>query len=197
MDSKDYYANARAGSEILAVETTIADLIYQNELTENKINAYLKWDTMSDFGGSGWSDKGRLNFPGPFYTGETDTCGTGIIAAPNNVIFDDGCLEYVMIQPRTQAEMLQLWDAGATEVFGSYYCDGNAHWTVQLVKEWWRGRNDIIERLKNPALINMNRDQEKRYTHYLMTDAEMDLRRYCFFLEHGYYPKNVSLPEVK
>ena len=29
-----------------------------------------------------WLNKHPFNFPGPFYTGESDTCGTGICQAP-------------------------------------------------------------------------------------------------------------------
>lgn len=196
MDSFDPYVNARAGLEFSVVEKTIADLIYQNGLTEDKINAYLNCDFTSDFGGSAWPEKGQLNFPGPFYTGITDTCGTGIIESPSNVVFDEWCMEYVMIQPRNKPELLQLWSSGAVEVFGGYYCDGNRHWTVQLVKEWWRRKSQMVEHLKKAELVKMNRDQEKRYIQYLMNDAEIDLRRYCFFLENGYYPENESLPEL-
>lgn len=195
-EHKDYYVNSWVYNEISELDIEIARLIYQKDLDENTINTFLNFGPDSDCGESGWSVKGELNFPGPFYTGESDTCGTGIIESPNNVIFDENCMEYVMIQPRTKAELLQLWNAGAVEVFGSYYCDGNKHWTVQLVRNWWSRRNEIFEHLKNEELIRMNCNQEKRYKYYLENYAELDLRKYCFFLENGFYPNNEKLPEL-
>lgn len=183
-------------NKIPELTKSISELIYQKGLTEDIINTYLNFKTGSDYSGSGWSDKGALNFPGPFYTGTTDSCGTGISESPNNVIFDKNCMEHVMIQPRNDIELLNLWNAGAVEVFGSYYCDGNQHWTVSLVKNWWGDRHDIYEDLKNHELIKLNCNQEKRYIHYLENFAELDLRKYCFFLENGFYPMDEKLPEL-
>lgn len=184
------------GNNIPELEKEILALIYQKDLEEGVINAFLDFGFDSDYGGSGWSEKGELNFPGPFYTGESDTCGTGICESPNNVISDENSMEYVMIQPRTKLELLQLWNAGAVEVFGSYYCDGNKHWTIQLVRDWWSNREGILEHLKNEELIKMNYNQEKRYKHYIENYAALDLRKYCFFLENGFYPTNEKLPQL-
>ncbi len=183
-------------NEIPELDKTIVKLIHQKELKDTTINLFLDFCLDSDFSGSGWSKKGELNFPGPFYTGETDTCGTGIIESPKNVILDENCMEYVMIQPRNKTELLQLWNAGAAEVFESYYCDGNKYWTVQLVKNWWSNKNEILQHLKNDELIKVNCNQEKRYIYYLEKLAEMDLRKYCFFLDNGFYPINEKLPEL-
>jgi hypothetical protein len=167
------------------------------ELTENIINNYLNFRAGSDYSGSGWSVKGALNFPGPFYTGETDSCGTGIIQSPNNIIFDENYMEHVMIQPRNDIELLNLWNAGSVEVLGAYYCDGNKYWTVPLVKNWWATKHEIFEHLENNELIKLNCNQEKRYLHYLENFAELDLRKYCFFLENGFYPTDEKLPEIR
>ena len=193
----DYYSDSWVNSEIAEIEKPIGELIYQVDLNENLINDYLGRESGSDFDGSGWPEKGGLNFPGPFYTGESDSCGTGIIESPNNVVFDENCMEYVMIQPRNKVELIQLRSASAVEVFGSYYCDGNKFWTVELVKNWWKNRNDIFEHLKHDELVKMNCNQEKRYKYYLENEALMDLRRYCFFLESGVYPSDEKLPEIE
>ena len=160
------------------------------------VNDYFRYGDNSDFWGSGWLVRGELNFPGPFYTAETDTCGTGIIELLNNVIFDDDGAEYVMIQPRIKAELLQLWNAGSVEVFGGYYCDGNEHWTTKLVRDWWASRGDVLERLKDKELIQSNYNQDIRYRYYLENQAAHDLRKYCFFLEKGIYPTTQKLPEI-
>ncbi len=193
----DYYENSWVDNDIPKVEKVISDLIYDRELSKSKIDLFLDFDNNSDFGGSEWSNRGELNFPGPFYTGETDTCGTGIIEAPNNVVFNEYCMEFVMIQPRNKTELLQVWNAGAVEVFGSYYCDGNKYWTIDKVKNWWARKDYLLECLENEELIEMNCNQEKRYRYYLENFAEIDLRKYCFFLDNGSYPnEEVLLPEI-
>lgn len=192
-----YNADSYVGNVIPEVDENVIKLIYQNSLTEEKINEFLNLKTDASIDGSAWNLKNELNFPGPFYTGETDTCGTGIIEAPKNVIFDRECMEHVMIQPRTKKELLGLRDAGAIEVFGEYYCDGNKHWTIQLVKEWWSNRNDIFKSLQDRVLIKMNCNQEKRYKYYLDNVAELDLKRYCFFLDNGFYSTDEKLPNIE
>lgn len=195
-ESSDYYANSWVNNHIPKWDRETAEFIFRAELDKRSFETFLPSVTDFDMGGSGWQEIGFLNFPGPFYTGESDSCGTGIREAPANVIFDEYCHEHVMIQPRNRQELTQLLGAGAVEVFSSYYCDGNMHWTVPLVKEWWSNRGEIMEHLKNEELISMNCYQEIRYAHYLAHFAELDLRKYCFFLEHGFYPREEALPEL-
>lgn len=192
----DYYANAWTNNEIPLIDQEVAVGIYRHGLNELLLGELFGKDVAMDFEGTGKPEKGELNFPGPFYTGETDTCGTGIINAPHNVVFDDCCQEYMMIQPRTKLELEQLCMAGAVEVFGGYFCDGNELWTVQKVRDWWKNREDFIVQLSSASFEEMNCGQNKRYIAYLNGEAEMDLRRYCYFLEHGVYPEasNLELP---
>jgi hypothetical protein len=42
-----------------------------------------------------WEKRHPFNFPGPFYTGESDTCGTGDSEAPLNVMYDSYYCEYI------------------------------------------------------------------------------------------------------
>ncbi len=195
-ESDSPYSNSYVDNGIPALEDDIIDLIYQKDLNKDVVNQFLHFGDDSDCGGSGWFLKEDLNFPGPFYTADSDTCGTGIIEAPNNVIFDEHYREFVMIQPRNRLELLQVWNAAAVEVFGSYYCDGNNYWTVESVREWWSNREDLLEFLKYDDLIKANCNQEKRYKYYLEHFAEIDLRKYCFFLENGFYPKDQKLPHL-
>jgi len=193
----DFYENSWVNNEIPQIDKSIAELIFQFDLNDKIIDEYLNYKSYSDYTDSGWNDKDILNFPGPFYTGESDTCGTGIIEAPNNVIFNEHCMEFVMIQPRNKTELLQLWNAGACEVLGSYYCNGNKYWTTEKVRYWWKNKDDILELLKNNDLIKRNRNQEKRYLHYLDNFAEIDLKKYCYFLDNGYYPTDEKLPNIR
>ena len=142
-------------------------------------NGYLEHDH--------WKQKHPFNFPGPFYTGESDSCGTGIVA-PHNVMFGEYCSEYISKQPTSWHELVCVLEAAAIEVFDSYSCNGNKHWTYELCKEWWAKKYEIVTYLCTPEAKKEYGDHAKRYIHYLNTEAETDLRRYCFFLLYGYYP---------
>lgn len=145
-----------------------------------------------------WLNKHPFNFPGPFYTGESDTCGTGDSEAPNNVMYDSHTCEYIFRQPQTFAEFLCVIDAANVEVFNSYSCDGNNHWTYQICKDWWSDKEQLLKELQKPELRNANGDRVQLYIDYLNGEAEVDLKRYCYFLENGVYPTNdtVKLPTL-
>ncbi len=170
--------------------------IYRHGLNELQLKEFFGKKLAMNFEGTGMPEIGEFNFPGPFYTWETDACGTGIIEAPHNVVLDDCWEEYVMIQPRTKLEFEQLCTAGAVELFCGYFCDGNELWTVQKVRDWWKNREDYIVQLSSASFEKANCGQNKRYIAYLNGEAEMDLRRYCYFLEYGVYPEasNLELP---
>ena len=144
-----------------------------------------------------WQEKHHFNFPGPFYTGQSDTCGTGCCEAPRNVMNDENCCEYVFKQPKNFQELLCVIDAAAVEVFDSYSSNGNDYWTYLECKNWWANRAALLIDLKNEEAIKMNHGNAQFYVDYLNGDAEMDLRRYCYFLIHGRYPTDDSaLPEL-
>lgn len=145
-----------------------------------------------------WQEKYPFNFPGPFYTGESDTCGTGTCEAPENVILDANYCEYVFRQPTTYYALVSVLDAAAVEVLDSYSANGNDHWTYLECKTWWRSRENIISSLADEKVVRMNDGQAQLYLAYLNGAAELDLRRYCYFLEHGVYPvhQGVLLPEL-
>ncbi|WBA41742.1 hypothetical protein [Hymenobacter canadensis] len=145
-----------------------------------------------------WSNKHPFNFPGPFYTGESDTCGTGICQAPDNVALDEYGCEFVFRQPLDYPQFLRVLDAAAVEVFDSYSANGNEHWTCTACKGWWSNRRELIVALSQPDVQRANNGQAQAYLDYLAGAAETDLRRYCYFLENGQYPaaKNVSLPPL-
>jgi len=148
---------------------------------------------------SHWHEKHELNFPGPIYTGVTDTCGTGI-EAPDNIMFDYCGCEYVSRQPRNYAQLIEVTNVADIEVLSGYSCDGNKHWNYELVKGWWFNRPKWIRHLKDPAVKKHNgADIVKLYIDYLNSGtAELDLRRYCFFLLNNYYPAedNMDLPII-
>jgi len=168
------------------LRTEIIAMLYPNK----KIHAFL--------GNDHWHQKNPLNFPGPFYTGETDTRGTGNVEAPFNVLFDTNAREYVFRQPGNFAELICVMDAAAIEVFSNYSCNGNQYWTYETCKEWWKQKPEWIRQLQHPEMQKVNGGNEKLYIDYLETTAETDLRKYCYFLEHQYYPtgENINLPPL-
>ncbi|MEI5521558.1 ferredoxin [Streptomyces brasiliscabiei] len=95
-----------------------------------------------------WEDRLWLNVPGPLYGAATDNCWTGRLHAPTHVLYGgDHASEYVFRQPRTPAETARLVEAARQDPFAGYACDGDAWWTPELVREWWRGRAEVTEYL--------------------------------------------------
>lgn len=152
--------------------------------------------TADVFDSNHWSNKHPFNFPGPFYTGESDTCGTGICQAPDNVALDEYGCEFVFRQPQNYPQLLRLLDAAAVETLASYSANGNEHWTYSACKDWWHNRRELVVALSQPAVQRANNGQVQAYLEYLAGAAATDLRRYCYFLENGQYPadKNAALP---
>jgi hypothetical protein len=155
-----------------------------------------KHDTFLDH--DHWKEKHPFNFPGPFYTGESDTCCTGHIEAPDNVLYDANGQEYIFRQPGSYVEFIGTVNAAAVEVFDSYSCNGSDHWTHQRCKEWWQNKPALLKQLNDPEIREVNGDRISLYIDYLGSSAEHDLRRYCYFLEHGIYPADdgTPLPDV-
>jgi hypothetical protein len=145
-----------------------------------------------------WNIKHPFNFPGPFYTGESDTCGTGDVEAPNNVMYDENAMEFIFKQPQTFDEFLGVVDAAAVEVLDSYSCDGNKYWSYSKCKEWWQNRFDIISEMNKTETKKVNGNRGNLIESYLKSNAENDLKKYCYFLENGKYPKadTMTLPQL-
>jgi len=183
------------------IDENIIKVIYQKHLLETDIESFLATNDHSKQIDclNHYDIYENLNFPGPFYTGESDTCGTGISEAPENVVCNNDGQEFVMIQPRSTIEMIQVLNAGETECFSAYSCFGNEVWTPDLVRGWWSQKGKLIDYMKSPESDRSNINQNRRYIKYLETYAEQDLRKYLHFLECGVYPldENVDLPSLK
>ena len=147
---------------------------------------------------SHWEVKHPFNFPGPFYTGESDTCGTGEPEAPYNVMQDENAKEFIFRQPKTFAELLGVIDAADVEFFESYSCDGNKFWTYPKCKEWWKNRFDFIAEMNKTETKEVTGESINLFENYLKSEAEKDLKRYCYFLENGSYPnvEITALPQL-
>jgi len=145
-----------------------------------------------------WGAKNPFNFPGPFYSGESDTCGTGLDQAPANVMLDANGCEFVFQQPATYYELLCVVNAAAVEVLDSYSSNGNDHWTTEICRNWWHNRGPLLRALQEEKIVKRNEEQAQLYFDYLQGAAEIDLRRYCYFLETGHYPatEGTALPAL-
>ncbi|MFB9554195.1 ferredoxin [Streptomyces roseoviridis] len=151
-----------------------------------------------------WEDRLWLNVPGPFYGGETDTCRTGRISAPQHVLYGGEYLtEYVYRQPRRPAEAARLVEAACCDPLLGYGCDGDTRWTPDAVREWWRDRGRIIEYLSahdwnaidwaQQGVFAAVRDYESSFAGRLAAD----LRTYLFWLEEGRSPSaGERLPDL-
>jgi hypothetical protein len=91
-----------------------------------------------------WEFVNWLNVPGPFYGAFTDTCCDGTALAPLSVLADLNGQEFVFRQPRNSRELNSLLDAAIIEPFGGYGWDGNHHWTLSSILEWYRRKDEMM-----------------------------------------------------
>lgn len=155
------------------------------------------WYNLSDFGDltPGWnafegifSERNRFNIPGPFYCGQTDNCLTGRLEAPGNVMFDCHGYEFIYRQPTDHYELEDVVNAANVDPFGGYAADGNDHWTLSLICDWWNARDELLAEADALRKLNDNVDE---WQAYLTGPAIEYLRQYAFFIEEG------RLPEVR
>lgn len=155
-----------------------------------------------------WESRLWTNVPGPFYTRDNDTCWTGRIEAPDNVMYEGRWFtEYVFRQPRNPAEVRALARAAAIEITAGYACDGDERWSPWLVREWWADRGRVEEDLTAAlAYFAQHHDEQNRDAAVGVRDARAylagplagDLRAYLFRLEEGRYPEaGERLPELE
>lgn len=141
-----------------------------------------------------WDQRDWRNVPGPFYGAGTDNCWTGRLSAPRHVVYEDGYgSEVVFRQPRDQGEVHLVLLAASEDPFTGYACDGDEHWTLDLVREWWADRGRLaawIESARRQGEASANAQQRDNaaglddYARYLADGLEIHLREYGFWLEH-------------
>jgi hypothetical protein len=153
-----------------------------------------------------WQDKRPLNTPGPLYCGDVDNSGPGPYEAPNNIFVDDEGYPFILRQPANRFELRQVLLAASNDPFSGYGADGNQHWSLVSIRDWWRGRHDlnalIAERSINAPHgqgddVHWYRAAADRWRKYLQDGMESYLRRYAFVLEEGRLPKQGDvLPDI-
>lgn len=153
-----------------------------------------------------WQDKGPLNTPGPLYCGDVDNSGPGPYEAPNNIFVDDGRFPFIIRQPANRFELRQVLLAASGDPFSGYGADGNLHWSLIGIRDWWRGRHELHALIAEWRINLLDgagdagywyRAAADRWLEYLQDGMESYLRRYGFFLEEGRLPKHGAvLPDI-
>ena len=157
-----------------------------------------------------WPERNWRNAPGPLYGAQTDNCGTGHAAAPKNVMEDPRGYEYVLIQPCNEKELADVLEAAFQDPHAGYAADGNSHWTVDAVKDWWAARPLILEELADELYYKLppgktsngfrNGDEDphvRNFINYLEHRAARPTQLYWFWLDNGRPPsQHESLPEL-
>ena len=80
------------------------------------------------------------------------------------------------------------------ECFQGYGCDGNEHWRLSSIREWWRGRHDLVHQIGDQWCLAANVAEWRKA---LYGGAEDYLRHYAYFVENGRIPSDGErLPEI-
>lgn len=149
------------------------------------------WNRRSDR----WGERDWRNVPGPFYGAGTDSCWMGRLIAPANVLYEDERgAEFVYRQPRDVAETLAVLGAAAQDPMAGYACDGDRHWTPELVRDWWRERARVREwavRLDRSWSVSESGEEReaaggaREYVAHIDGGLADQLRGYVFWLAEG------------
>jgi len=153
-----------------------------------------------------WKDHRWMNTPGPFYTGQADFVLMGPTCSPDYVALDDEMVDIVFLQPITIVDFDAVMEAADCDPFGGYACDGNEHWTVEALREWWRRvpeiREHITTHLLVPGWYSHPRDPlvnrvGAAWLRFLDEDAMAWGREYSFFLDSARWPEeDEALPDL-
>ncbi|GEM_PF-3343068 len=167
-----------------------------------QMSGWLGIDALAEVFPSQFSQRNLLNIPGPIYGAETDTCCTGPEEAPNNVLLDNNGQEFVFKQASSAVEFRDLVAAARSECFVGYGADGDVHWRLSLIRDWWRNREEMLAALGERWLAEIAQSHCKpesveRRRRALLGGARGYLRVYGFFVENGRAPTDVDiLPDI-
>ena len=154
------------------------------------------------FGHGAWEERNWRNVPGPIYGAMTDNCWVGRGSAPRHILYggdDDYDQEFVYRQPRNVDELLDVLDGAWRDPCFGWACDGDEHWTLELVREWWRERARLEEWIQGKIAAWVDAEAYdareavvglRDYSDYLRGDLEGHLRVYAFWLEERRSPNS-------
>lgn len=141
-----------------------------------------------------WEERDWRNVPGPLYGAATAACLGGRPVAPNHILNSDGDMDEIIFrQPQNEVEVQRVLSGAWTDPFSGYACDGDQCWTLDLVREWWTRRPELIEWIDNPSPWLVGDDEYGRdnargmrdFREYIHSGLELYLRNYAFWLECG------------
>lgn len=155
-----------------------------------------------------WEERNWRNVPGPVYGAMTDNCWVGRLSAPRHVLCGDDLdfdQEFLYRQPKTLRELLEVLDGAQQDPFAGWACDGDEHWTADLVRDWWHDRARVQDWIVRKAaewsqggVTNQEDDAVvglRDFATYIDGELELDLRKYCFWLDNRLPPRvDDSLP---
>ncbi len=141
-----------------------------------------------------FEERNAFNIPGPFYGAQTDTCETGPLEAPENVMLDRDGQEFVFRQPTTAHELRGIIGAARCDPFLGYGADGDEHWNIRLMREWWSDMEGRIVQVGKLAVTNKTIEP---LVSFWTSQAESYLRRYAFFVDNRLLPTPTDrLPDL-
>ncbi|SNT51410.1 hypothetical protein SAMN05421812_10817 [Asanoa hainanensis] len=143
-----------------------------------------------------WADRNWRNVPGPIYAALTDNCWVGRLHAPRHILYgadNQYDTEFLYRQPRSEAELADVVRGMNQDPCNGWAYDGDAHWTPDLVRAWWRDRGRLLEWISDAygRWHAGNEDEREAATGLLDYRAYVDgeladhLREYMFFLDNG------------
>ncbi len=147
-----------------------------------------------------WEERNWRNVPGPFYGAMTDNCWVGRLHAPRHVLYGDDDnyeQEFLYRQPCDIGELRDVVVAAQQDPWAGWACDGEAHWTPDLVRQWWRDRGRLRDwiTIKHRQWTNSDHGGAREaatgladYLAYLEGDLELHLRVYSYFLDNHVSP---------
>ena len=110
-------------------------------------------------------------------------------------MLDWGGQEFVFRQPTTVEEIQQVIRASICDPFSGYGADGDDHWNVRLIREWWEGMENRLAQIGQ--LASMNDKSTDQWVSFSNSLAERYLRKYAFFVENRRLPKLADhLPDL-
>ncbi|WP_455358671.1 ferredoxin [Streptomyces sp. SYSU K21746] len=135
-----------------------------------------------------WAERNWRNVPGPFYGAATDSMAIGRLDAPDHIAYDndfgDGFgTEFVYRQPVNETEVESLVSAAQLELYSGYAWDGDEHWTVAAVRDWWRNRGRVRAWAVDLAAEWSENTHPQFRGHY--HDAAQGLRDYVTYIDGG------------
>lgn len=157
-----------------------------------------------------WAERNWRNVRGPTYGAMTDNCWVGRLSAPHHVLYGDDDnyeQEFLYRQPKSLGELLQVLDGAEQDPWAGWARDGDQHWTVEAVRDWWRDRARLKEwidrKIRERSAVDANEQAHevltglRDYAAYVDGNLELDLRRYCYWLdEHRAPATDAPLPTL-